>query len=102
MWFIQPALTAVVSPNNVEASRTVLRRHADELAAVIVDPMPQRLMAEPLTQACLIMSLLNAELTERLNAQGERFRKGMAEAERRAAPNWHAGPTIMKLPSPGV
>lgn len=48
-------LLVVMSPNNVEASRTVLRRHADELAAVIVDPMPQRLLAEPLNQSYLEM-----------------------------------------------
>ena len=48
-------LLVTLSPNNVEASRTVLRRHADELAAVIVDPIPQRLVAEPLTQEYLTM-----------------------------------------------
>ncbi len=29
--------------NNVEVSERLLRRHADELAAVIIDPMPVRM-----------------------------------------------------------
>jgi len=48
-------LLVTLSPNNVEASRAVLRRHADKLAAVIVDPIPQRLAAEPLNQDYLTM-----------------------------------------------
>ena len=48
-------LLVVLSPNNVEASRTVLRRHANELAAVIVDPIPQRLAARPLSPEYLAM-----------------------------------------------
>jgi len=48
-------LLIVLSPNNVEASRTVLRRHGHELAAVIVDPIPQRLAARPLTSEYLAM-----------------------------------------------
>ncbi|MBW2370166.1 MAG: aspartate aminotransferase family protein [Deltaproteobacteria bacterium] len=48
-------LSVVMSPNNVEASRTVLRRHGDELAAVIVDPIPARLACKPLTAEYLAM-----------------------------------------------
>ncbi|MBW2368799.1 MAG: aspartate aminotransferase family protein [Deltaproteobacteria bacterium] len=48
-------LLVTLSPNNVEASRAVLRRHAHELAAVLVDPIPQRLSANPLTADYLAM-----------------------------------------------
>jgi len=48
-------LVVTLSPNNVEASRTAIRRHADSLAAIIVDPVPQRLMGIPLSDEYLKM-----------------------------------------------
>lgn len=48
-------LLVTLSPNNVEASRTVIRRHADSLAGVIVDPVPHILMGIRLSDDYLQM-----------------------------------------------
>lgn len=48
-------LLVTLSPNNVEASRTVIRRHADSLAGLIVDPVPHKLMGIRLSDDYLQM-----------------------------------------------